>query len=277
MLRNILVGLDGSEHSASAMELCIRWSRQFDILLVGLGIVDEPAIRSPAMTPIGGNYYKELSDDARVEHSRKQVDQFLERFALRCTEAKVSHKLLEVIGDPCSQIVLAAQQYDLIALGQQTHFQFATQDTSDAFFPTLLKNSPRPVVVVPQKLTDGKSVVIAYDGSLQAARTLYAFQASGLGQIGEVLIISIGTDHVATVRDANCAVEFLSFHGIKATPLVLTPSPSVADVILTQAKQLDAQLVVIGAYGQSTLREFFFGSVTRNVLRNTEVPLFLYH
>ena len=277
MLRNILVGVDGSEYSKSALEQCIRWSRQFDILLVGLGIVDEPAIRSPAMTPIGGNYYKELSDDARVEHSRKQVKQFLERFALRCTEAGVSYQLVEEVGDPCSQFVLAAQRYDLIALGQQTHFQFATQDDPDAFFPTLLKNAPRPVVTVPLKLTDGKSVVIAYDGSLQAARTLQAFQASGLGQIGEVHIISIGTDHVATVRDANRAVEFLSFHGIKATPHNLSPSHSVADVILTQAKQLDAQLVVIGAYGQSTLREFFFGSVTRSILRNAEVPLFVYH
>lgn len=277
MLRSIFIGVDGSEYSATALELGIRWARQSDILLVGLGVVDEPSIRRPVMTPIGGNYFKEPTDDARVAIARKQVAQYLERFALRCAEAGVSYRILEVVGDPYGQIVLEAQRYDLIVLGQQTHFQFATQDAPDAFFPTLLKNTPRPVVTVPRNLPVGKSVVIAYDGSLQAAHTLQAFQESGLSRIGDVHIIAVGGDHVACARDTERAVEFLAFHGIKATPRLLSPSASVAEVILTHARQLDAQLLVLGAYGQSTLREFVFGSVTQHILRNAELPLFLYH
>ena len=50
-----------------------------------------------------------------------------------------------------------------------------------------------------------------------------------------------------------------------------------AEVILEQARQLGARLLVMGAYGQPAIREFFFGSVTRTVLKESPVPLFLYH
>jgi nucleotide-binding universal stress UspA family protein len=84
MLRNLLIGVDGSENSVSALELGIGWARQFDLLLFGLGIIDEPAIRAATMTPIGAGYYKDVGDDARVAHARQQVGQFLDRFTRRC-------------------------------------------------------------------------------------------------------------------------------------------------------------------------------------------------
>ena len=42
MLRSILVGLDGSEHSDSALGLALRWASRYDALLVGIGCIDEP-------------------------------------------------------------------------------------------------------------------------------------------------------------------------------------------------------------------------------------------
>ena len=50
-----------------------------------------------------------------------------------------------------------------------------------------------------------------------------------------------------------------------------------AEVILEQVRRLKAGLLVMGAYGQPALREFFLGSVTRKVLEESPVPLFLYH
>jgi nucleotide-binding universal stress UspA family protein len=54
-------------------------------------------------------------------------------------------------------------------------------------------------------------------------------------------------------------------------------SSQVDETILAQARQLNAGLVVMGAYGQPTIREFFLGSVTRSLLQSSPLPLFLYH
>ena len=61
----------------------------------------------------------------------------------------------------------------------------------------------------------------------------------------------------------------------QAHALVTSASP--ADVLLEYVHQVQARLLVMGAYGRSSLREFFSGSVTRTMLRESPVPLFLYH
>jgi nucleotide-binding universal stress UspA family protein len=275
--RSILIGLDGSPSSDRAVELCIRWAGRFDLLLVGLGVVDEPAIRRPEPVPLGAGAFKEHRDDVLVARARRQVEQFLEQFTLRCAEANVPHKLLENVGVPAEQILLEAQRYDLIVLGQQSHFRFAPHQTANGTLSRVLKNTPRPVVAVPEHAGAGTTVMVAYDGSLQAARALHAFQASGLAAGDPVHIVSVGADHTEQMRHADRAAEFLRLHGIESTPHVVAASSSVGDALLEQARHLDARLFVMGAYGQPTLREFFLGSVTRTVLEKSPVPLFLYH
>jgi nucleotide-binding universal stress UspA family protein len=276
VLRSILIGLDGSSYSTSAIELALLWSRQFDALLGGLGIVDEPTIRQPEAVPIGGSYYKEHSDDVRLGRARSRVEQILEQFSLRCAKEGVASKVLEEVGLPYEQILVEAQRYDLIFLGQQTHFHFATQEAPCDTLQHVLKNTPRPVVTVPEKLDKGTSVLIAYDGSLQAARALQAFQATGLAMAQDIHVISVGDNHVEAARHADRAVEFLRFHDIKAQPHVLA-SGSTGEVLLEQVHRLHAGLLAMGAYGQSTLREFFLGSVTRSMLKKSPIPMFLYH
>jgi nucleotide-binding universal stress UspA family protein len=66
-------------------------------------------------------------------------------------------------------------------------------------------------------------------------------------------------------------------HEIVATPHAIGRSRPPARGILEQASQFGARLLVMGAYGHSTLREFFLGSVTRTVLKESTIPVFLYH
>jgi nucleotide-binding universal stress UspA family protein len=277
MLKSILIGLDGSAYSTAAVELGIRWARRFDAFLVGLGVIDEPTIRGPEPVPLGGVYYKHHRDDVRMHEAQVKVEQFLERFALRCAEAGVPSKLLEDVGPPWEQILVEAQRYDLILLGQQTYFHFETQQSPCETLHKVLKNSPRPVVTAPEKLGGGSAILVAYDGSLQAARALQAFQASGLHEGQDVHVVSVAEDHTEAARHADRAVEFLRFHDIKAVAHPLASLARPAEVILEQVRQRDAGLLVMGAYGQPTLREFFLGSVTKTMLKETTIPLFLYH
>lgn len=276
MLRSILVGLDGSAYGKSAMELGIRWAQNHDALLVGLGIIDKPGISKPGLEPLGGGSFRQHRDAAMLADARRRVEQFLGQFALRCSEAGVSCKLLEEVGAPEEQIVEEAQRYDLIMLGQQTFFQFETQEQADSTLVRVLKDSPRPVVTAPEKLDSGTAVVVAYDGSLQASHTLQAFVSLGLAKDRDVHVLTIGEDKDEAVRCADRAVEYLGFHGVMARRNVIE-STAAAPLILDAVKRLNAGLLVMGAYGKRSLREFFFGSVTQSILRDASVPLFLYH
>jgi nucleotide-binding universal stress UspA family protein len=278
MLKSILIGLDGSPQTPSTLELAIEWARRHDALLVGLGIVDAPGIAQAKRVLLGGPpyadpiYFREHTADAR-----RQVEQFLERFALRCGEAGVACKVLEETGAPCEQIVIEAQRYDLILLSQQSRFHFETRGQDDDTLARVLKHSPRPVVVVPETRGEGQAVVIAYDGSLQASRALSAFEALGLHESREVHVVSIDADRREAARRSERAVDFLWSHGTKATAHHLERAGHAGETILEQVEELKAGLLVMGAYGQPALREFFLGSVTRTLLQRSPVPVFLFH
>ena len=284
MLRSILVGLDGSDYSKSAVEVGIYLARKTGALLVGLGVVDEPTIRDAEPSLIGGGvpYAEPVLYRERIASARREVEHFLSQFSLRCAQAGVSCKVLEDVGMPHEQIELEAQRYDLIVLGRQTRFHFETQEGYDDTVRRVLRNSPRPVITVPARLDLnpeelGHTVLVAYDGSLQAARALQAFQNSGLAGVLPTVVMTVDTDPKRAARATERAIDYLRLHDIKANSWPITTTESPASTILAAAAEQQSMLIVMGAYGHPILREFFLGSVTRTLLAESPVPLFLYH
>lgn len=277
MLKSILIGIDGSSFGAAATELGIRWAQRFDTLLEGIGVIDEPTICGLEPVPLGGMAFKGHRDETLLSAARQQVKRALQAFSSRCAEAGVTSGTLEAIGLPAEQIMLEAQRYDLILLGQRTYFHFETQIEPDETLRNVVKHSPRPVVAVPEKPREGTTVIVAYDGSLQAARTLQAFQGVGLNGLQNVHIVCVHPDQNEASRHSDRAVEYLRFHDIAAQSHVIATSDAPARTILECVDALNGGLLVMGAYGQSTLKEFIFGSVTQSVLKESAVPVFLYH
>lgn len=277
MARSILVGLDGSAHSSAAVELGIRWAKQTNGLLVGLGIIDEPAISQPLVVPPGAVAHEKCRTQALLADAQRKVEAYLQQFSIRCAEAGIASKVLQDIGMPAEQIMLEAQRYDMILLGQQTYFEFETQLGVDDTLQKVVMHGPRPVIAVPEKPSSGTSVIVAYDGSVQAARALQAFQAAGKSGLQPIHVVCVLPDHVEAAKCGSRAIDFLSFHGVKAQLHAIGSSDKPAQQVLKQARELNAGLVVMGAYGQSGWKEFFFGSVTQTLLRHSDIPLFLYH
>ncbi len=275
MLRTILAGLDGTLDSQAVLSLGIQWARNYDSMLVGVALIDEPGVHGTGEWVMPG-YFGRLNPKDLHDLTRR-IEQVLGMAALRCAEEGVAFKPLEDLGDPYIEILREAQRYDLLLLGRKTHFQFGFEKIEDGILTRILRNCPRPVVVVPRTLGAGEAVVIAFDGSLQASRALYAFEASGLGRGRDVYVVGLASEHEVAADHADRAVEFLASHEIKAAPIALTSPDAPAATLLDRAKALGAGLIVMGAYGQPLCREFLVGSTTRTMLKETPVPLFVSH
>ncbi len=277
MLRCMLVGLDGSEYSTATVELGIRWAQRHGAGLVGLGVLDAPTICKPQLMPPGGSAYKAHRDAGLIVDASRKVAQFLEDCVRRCSEAHVEYQVRQEAGSPAERILLEAQRSDLILLGQRTFFHFETQRQPDETLHAVVKRSPRPVVAVPATLPEGRAVVVAYDGGVHATRALQLFQTLGLDMSCDVHVVCVDSHQEQADRSAEYAVSFLKAHKIDARPYALATSAPPAHVILEQAHKLQATLIVMGAYGRSTLREFSGVSLTHTMLQESPVPLFLYH
>jgi nucleotide-binding universal stress UspA family protein len=277
MLKSILIGLDNTERSDGAVQLGIQWAGQTDALLVGLMVVDEEALQRAEPVPVGGAEFKRARDHALVHMAHVNVEQYLERFALHCAEARVACKLLEDSGRPHDEIAIEAQRFDLIVLAQGLRFPFTTAHEEHDGLRIVLKHTPRPVVVVPKQPRAGKNILVAYDGSLPAARALQMFVAAGLPGFNEVHVVSVHENPVEAARRGDRAIEFLRSHDMVAQLHAIESTSPPAQVLIEKIATLDAGLIVMGAYGQPALKEFMFGSVTRTLLDESPVPMFMYH
>lgn len=149
----------------------------------------------------------------------------------------------------------------------------------------------RPVLLLPHKdipASPPQSTMVAWDGSQQAARAVF----DGLGLLqsaAKVTLIRISWpdefaddgevphDEVRYQQGVDIC-DALARHGVDATIAVETPwENDIAKTLLRAATTHRADLIMLGGYGHSRLREWIFGGVTRSVLRHMTTPVLLSH
>jgi nucleotide-binding universal stress UspA family protein len=279
MIKNILVCLEGSPSTAAAVRLAIDIAKPLEAHLVGLAIVDEPDIRAGTPTSIGGSSFKHERDDALVAEARKHAADALALFERRCRDAGVPGRPLEIVGRPVDAILEEMVTRDLTILGRDANFRFEIESEDSHTRDAILHRASTPVLVCPESApaTLSSKILLAYDGSGAAKRALASFARSGLARGREVHVVTIDDNGAIAWDMANWAVQQLQAADITAKGHNLVSLLSNVEVITKLAKDLDAAMIVMGAFTRSRLRELFSGSVTRSLVETTEIPLYLQH
>jgi nucleotide-binding universal stress UspA family protein len=274
MPKKLLVGINGTPYSRAAGELAIELARQSGARLQALGIVDVPRLTSPEPVPLGATQYKEQRDAAVLQTAHAEMDRLLFEYAAACAAAKVAaYSTLKLAGDPVDVLVREVQRHDLLIVGKK-HAPADEWEHATRTLDELLRRTSRPVLSVPVARSTGTPAVVAYNGSLEAARTLAAFVASGLAKGRELHVVSLGP---GAAEHAGLAADYLAGHDLAASQHIEEDAPAPAERILEIARQTAAGLIVMGSHSHGRMAEFFFGSVTKTVLRESQVPLFLFH
>lgn len=170
-----------------------------------------------------------------------------------------------------------ARAADLVIVAQR-HPDAATDDAAD--IETLLFEAGRPVLVLPHSgalITSFNRIMVSWNGSREAARATFdALPFILEAEMTEIVVVDPSEDEdAASASGANIAAA-LARHG--ATVSVGTETSeghSVDEVIQNRVAATGAELLVLGAYSHSWLRELLFGGVTRSVLQSTTIPTFM--
>lgn len=144
------------------------------------------------------------------------------------------------------------------------------------FMMAALLNSSRPVLVLPQarKSSVGKRISIAWNQSPEAAQAVAAAMPL-LQAADEVNIITCGAEVGVGPKSSQLAT-YLKFWGVK-TKRVKASGSNDAKAILQAYKDLDSDLLVMGAYSRSRLRQRIFGGVSEFMLQKANIPVFMLH
>ncbi len=282
-IRKILVSVDGSEVGRTVLETAVTIAHEHGAHIDALHVRPDPRLGVPLMG--------EGVSAAMVEELIKLTD---EEAAVRAANAKAlfdeiqRDRGLSLGCDPAAagpsiswaqtdareeeEIARRGRLSDIIILGRPS-----LRPDSDAtvIFNAALFETGRPVLVAPTPLGSsiGRRIAIAWNGSVEASRAICA--AMDFLQRAEVVeVIAADPDRSADHGLADL-VDYLAWHGIDAHRSIAKPDKNVSDALLDAIG--DADLVVMGAYSHSRLRELILGGVTRYMLEHARIALLMAH
>jgi nucleotide-binding universal stress UspA family protein len=151
------------------------------------------------------------------------------------------------------------------------------QPDRESLLEAAMMDTGKPVLLVPDDgtTTAGKTVIVAWNGSKEAARAV---------SVAMPVLVRAESVTVLNVKDGDVAVDpqeladVLKLNGVNATATVADMAKAgVANTLEAEAAKIKADLVVIGAYSHSRMREFILGGVTDDMLNEILLPVLLVH
>lgn len=257
-MRSILVNADRRADNDARIETALNLARRSGGHVTVL--VDTPVSRYVAMDPMGGSY---VIADA-LERAREEDDAAAKAIEARLARDDVPFDVFRSEDDPINALARAARLADLIVVSR-----------SGGLAGELALTCRTPVLALP----DGKPlelpvrrVCVAWDGGEQAAAALRA-AVPLLGSCQLVKLISVAEKPGGF--PTTDALRYLSRHGIHAELEEHEQRGSTEETLAAAVAENDAELLVMGAYGKSRVREFLFGGVTAYFLNDATAPALL--
>jgi len=279
-LKDILVHLDATPQSGSRLDLAIDLARRHEAHLTALTVIDIGLPMIAMGDASGGAAIATVVDDMRnaslAEAKRVEAD-----YRERLRREAIPGEWRQAEGMLAELISLHARYADLVIIGQ---------DDPDTAIPgsvglagDVLFGAGRPVLVVPYAGTFsavGRRVLIGWNASRESARAVNdALPLIAQAETACVLAANprVSIEGHGEEPGSDIALH-LARHGVTVTvEHRVAPDVPDADLVLNQAADMTADLLVMGAYGHSRLREFVLGGVTRSILKQMTVPVLMSH
>ncbi len=223
----------------------------------------------------------ELKEEER-ERAQEKATELLEQAEKFAREEEIFYSVeMAVINrDQLSSLMAHTAKFcDLTVLPRP--FGPERTETDEKITEGTLLASECPVLIIPDDDNGHREekIVIAWDGSehvLRAVRGALPLLRKAK-QVDVVIVANSRRAELEAEASSNIAI-FLARHRIKVEVNILpNTAAKVADIIRSHANDLGANLIVMGGYGRSPMREFLFGGPTRNMLQDCRVPIFMAH
>jgi nucleotide-binding universal stress UspA family protein len=275
MIKDIIVNL-GLGARDPAGEVAVSVAETFEAHVLGVAFAYDPVIPGSVM----GGIPAEFIQTQRVQATSK-ASAAIARFEEAARRAGVSyeHRILNAsVSGASDQFGRLARRFDLVIAGQPERDQSLPEDIIDE---GALFESGRPVIIVPFIHKGGlklERVMVCWDGSRAATRAIAdSLPLMKKANTVEIVIVTNGRHKGDELPGVDLG-QHLARHGLKVdVKRIASPDIDVASTILSYAADSSADLIVMGGYGHSRLREFVLGGATRGILQSMTVPVLMSH
>lgn len=287
-IATILALIDGTASSEAALQAALqlgkRFSARVDLLHVEIDVATAVPVVGEGMSGAAvEQIMQSLQAEAqtRAAEARRLFEAHSKKDKLAVVEPDAAPRpgafavsFRHVVGREADEIVHRGRLSDLIVLARAGG---PAEGEASAAFDVALFDTGRPTILVPAKpvAAIGDTVAVAWNQTREAARAVGG--AMPILTKAKTVVILTGRESAASPEPSELA-NYLAAHGVSAKTWAFSPkSGSIGDELLAEAQKAGADLMVMGAYGHSRLRELVLGGATRGVLSRGAIPVLLAH
>mgnify|MGYP002818048638 CR=1 FL=1 len=276
--KTILLHLDGGARDDMRLDIAMGLTAFDEAHLIVLRTI--PYLANPAFGAyaIGAAAAIAQAEREYFESAEEEAERLRETIERRAQQEGVSLEWRLEKGYAEEILPVHARYADLTIMGQ------TDPDAEDAArargVPVqTVTDSGRPLLVIPYAgdfKAPGRRPLIAWNGSREASRAVHDAMPF-LKRADKVFVLSIDPPSHAHIAGFDISAH-LARHGVNAEAKRNVSSDiSAGDVLLSECADLGADMIVMGAYGHSRLREFILGGVSQHLLQTMTVPVFMSH
>lgn len=276
-IKDLVVHIDNSQACEKRLRAAVQLAQSHEAHLTGVYVMRSLAeLMMYPVEPISGHVRDVIQKPILEARDKART-----MFDSMAANTGVVTEWRESEGRVIGSLNTSAHYTDLVILGQ--HQPDDSADQSDGVADRMVIGCGRPCLVIPYigvQDTLGKQILVAWNTRREAVRA-----------VNDALPILQRADNVSvlavdppTGRRGEGAIpcadicHHLARHGVKAEAVSRTaPDVDVGNFLLSHAADLNADMIVMGAYGHSRLSEMMLGGVTRNMLEQMTVPVLMSH
>ena len=282
-MKNILASLSGFGSDQAVLDTAIALAKWHDSHVLCLHTRID-AVRTAAVSELAGTRHDlsqglvrsiTVEEDARSRHAVEAFQDALRRHGLAQADTPQGSTATLAWVERRSflnETLHQARYHDLVVMGRD-------QERPAEHIKSIVMLSGRPVLLAPPRpaMTIGRHVAIAWKPGAESARAAAATTAllTGAERV-TILAVAEQDDDVARLAAEDLAAS-LGWHGIRAEVRVQPANGPTGPMLQKMAHESDADLMVMGAYGHSRLREYIFGGVTEAMIAACSLPVLLFH
>lgn len=268
-IKDILVYVDNDDNCDKRLDVSTSLCNVYDAHLSGVYVKQRISIPAYA-----GVYMPVEVYETNDKETAKLAEEAKTRFNDKTGTAGINNDFRDFDGDVSYQLSLASRYADLMVVPQRLPDKF---DLNPYYqLPDILLGAACPVLLLPETVTVSlppQRVMLAWDGGRESAK---AFKAAlpMLKEVKKIDVLAVSPEEGTETAIA----QHINRHGFEVEVHEMEGGHfDVGEILLEQAKSLDSQMIVMGAYGHSRIRELMLGGTTRHVLDHTSLPVLFAH
>lgn len=276
MFKNVMIAVDGSSYTDSVIGHAIELVKAFSSQLLVVTVVDVRIFEWASAVGADG-FVSIVPSGAYQDESRaileEKCDKILNKCGLLLEQQQVRFKLEKLVGSPVELILEKAQVADLVVLGKRGEFERWDNTELGVTVQSVCRSIAKPLLIVKKELRPIRNIVLGYDGSGHANRALQCSAHLAEGLQAQLAVLCVADEEETGKHFIQEALDYLSSYKVNVSTHILPGQPD--RELVSFAEQNGADVIAIGGFGHSRIREAILGSTTEHILRISTCPVLL--